>query len=243
MGGAAAVITIYSDKKFETSMAYNSNMSHMSINYDFLTEKDPLKRDQILKNWMKKNKSWMDKEYGQPGFAPEWYGLIIYDNYNKRIVEEQGYTGFLGAEIASLLLVLDEKLVYTGGENDDEDKYYTFYEVNQMEKFLKANKLFLVNRVTKEKELLDSTKTIRHIVKRFVNKNGSLKLPSFATRLKIKHTGWEYVCFDGESGKSYDKPFTAFYEYCKKEYSDFLKRKDHKKWKEYLDTHENENDD
>ncbi len=239
MGGAAAIITIYSDKKFETSMAYNKNMSDMSIKYDFITEKDPLKRDAVLKEWMKANKKWMDKEYGKPGFAPEWYGLIIYDNYNKRIIEEQGYTGFLGADIASLLLVLDGTLEYVkaDGEADDE---YTLYEARQIEKFLKNNKLFLYDQRTREKELLDSSKSLSQIVKRFRNKNGSLKTSSFYIRFKIDYKGWEYVCFDGANGKkSYDKPFTAFYEYCQKNYSEFMTKKDHKKWQSYLDTHEN----
>lgn len=235
MGGAAAIITIYSDKTFETSMAYNKNMSDMSINFDFITEKDKLKRDIILKKWMKDNKKWMDKEYGQPGFAPQWYGLIIYDNFNKRIIEEQGYTGFMGAEIASLLLVQNESFVSGNEENE-----YTLYEARNIEKFLKANKLYLFNALTLEKELMDSSKSLKQIMKKFVKRNGSLNI-SFYIKFRIDHKGWKYICFDGGAGKkSYDKPFTAFYKYCQKNYSDFMTKKDHKKWKEYLDTHENQ---
>ena len=226
MGGAAALITISSTGEVDTTMAYNAGMAELSINYDLINEKDPLKRDQIIKTWMQKNQRYMDKEYGRPGFTPEWYGLIIIDNKNKRLIEHQSYTKLCMVLYASLKLIENGQLI---GDHES-----ITYEPNQVLKFLLNDQLVL--RIAsggklQDKKIPTSIKTIDSLL-RFTEKNMSKKFSMGFAFYAFDTCDWEHI--DMETSGPSSETMKNFYKYCNDNYADLMTKKDHMNWKKYL---------
>lgn len=227
MGGASAFVTISSTGEVETTMAYNSAMAELSINYDLINEKDPLVRDQIIKKWMEKNQRYMDKEYGRPGFCPEWYGLIIIDNKNKRIIKHQSYTRLCSVLYASL------KLVESGVMIGDHESIT--YEPNQVLKFLLNKKLslrYVRSGKYEDKKIPATIKTIKDLLKftdKIITQGFSMGFAFYV----FDTNGWEYIDMEEDNIRN-SETMKNFYKYCTDNYADLLTKKDHMNWKKYL---------
>jgi hypothetical protein len=223
MGGSAAMIIIHSDNTISKGWAYNASMSEVSINHEFIHEKDVEVRDTFLRLWAAENLS-----QGRPVyFAPENYGLIIIDNKNKRFLSHQNYTSLCEVNHSLLILIQDDCIAGIDSNYEwrqiegflkDRNLHRTFYEV------IDGQGMKVIEKIPDEISTMGAL--MKYLNKR--QRKGYLNLTGLTFECD-----WENIDFRNLKNEMVD-----FYEYCKEHYSELMTKDDHQQWIDWFECHE-----